>query len=107
MTPMHEVTTNCRTIKIPIPYFVSHVHSRYEIFTHIYAGRSSRRANIVVLSSHSNVRFHVEGKCDEAVTEDHVNVSSTSSNFLDLRILESLYIFKAWPKQNDNTNGNA
>ena len=58
-----------------------------------HAGRSSRTGNILVHPSQSNIRLHVESKCDVDVTENSFKVLSSSPNNLDLRILESLFIY--------------
>ena len=50
-----------------------------------------------------SIRLHVEIKCDVDVTEDSFKVLHSSPSNLDLRILESLYIFKTRPKLNGNT----
>ena len=61
--------------------------------------------NILVHPSHSSIRLHVESKCDDVdVTENSFKVLSSSPNNLDLRILESLYIFKTRPKLNGNAS---
>ena len=59
-----------------------------------HAGRSSRTGNILVHPSHSSIRLRVESKCDVDVIEDSFKVLNLSPNNLDLRILESLNIFK-------------
>ena len=68
-----------------------------------HAGRNSRTGNTLVHTSHSSIRLHVESKwycCDWK----YIKVLRSSSNNLDLRILESLYIFKTRQRLNGNTS---
>ena len=60
--------------------------------------------NILVHPSHSSICLHVESKCDVDATKDNLKVLSSSSNNLDLRIIESSYTFKTRPKLNGNTS---
>ena len=48
--------------------------------------------------------YKIASKCDVDVTEDSFKVLSSSPNNLDLRILESLYVFKTRLKLNGNTS---
>ena len=64
--------------------------------------RFCRTDNTLVHPSHSSIRQQVESSCDVDVTEDSFKVLSSSPNNLDLRILESLFIFKTRLKLNGN-----
>ena len=64
-----------------------------------HVGRSYRTEKIVATPSHSSIRDHMF-TCDTPVTISNFKIMSSATNNLDLRILESLYIFKHEPKLN-------
>lgn len=53
---------------------------------------------------HSVVRDHAEANCDERVTEDSFTILGTAKNNVELRLIESLYIFKLKRSLNDNAS---
>ena len=66
-----------------------------------HAGRSFRTGNVLSQPAHSAVRCHAQC-CGCPVTIDNFNIIDHSSNSFDLRILESLHIFKQKPKLNNS-----
>jgi len=65
-----------------------------------HIGRSCRTGLLFTRPSHSNVRSHAEN-CNVLVKSSDFKVVGSASNVLDLRILESLHIFKSKPPLND------
>ena len=65
-----------------------------------HAGRSYRTGVRLAHPRHSAVREHSEG-CDVGVVLDNFSIVNSTSSLLDLRILESLYIFRHKPKLNN------
>ena len=61
-----------------------------------HAGRSFRTGSILSVSPHSMVRTHSES-CGVPVTLDDFYIISSTSSAIDLRILESMHIFKLKP----------
>ena len=66
-----------------------------------HAGKSYRTGVRLSHPPHSAVRDHAEADCDERVSEDSFTILGTAKNSQDLRLLESLYIFKLKPSLND------
>ena len=65
-----------------------------------HAGKSIRTGKLLSSPSHSNIRIH-SLNCSCSVDIDHFSVLSSTSDEIDLRILESLYIFKKRPSLNE------
>ena len=65
-----------------------------------HSGRSFRTGRWLARPPHSSIRIHAE-ECDSRVSVDNFSILTTASNNLDLRILESLYIYKRNPSLND------
>jgi hypothetical protein len=66
-----------------------------------HAGRSFRTGNLLAHPPHSSVREHAE-QCSSRVTMDDFSILSSTNFNTDLRILESLYIYKLKPSLNQN-----
>jgi len=66
-----------------------------------HSGRSFRTGNILAHPSHSNIRIHAE-QCDSPVISNNFKILDSVNHPIDLRLLESLYIFKVRPKLNEN-----
>ena len=64
-----------------------------------HAGRSFRTNRPLSVPPHSNIRHHTE-QCGAPISIDHFSIIDTCSNQIDLRILESLHIFKSKPSLN-------
>ena len=64
-----------------------------------HAGRSSRSGRPLAVPPHSNIREHQQ-TCDSPIALDNFSILNSYSNQNDLRILESLYIFKLKPSLN-------
>jgi len=62
-----------------------------------HAGRSYRTNRAIANPPHSSIRNHTEGTCCSPINIDNFKVLGAASNFKDLRILESLHIFKRQP----------
>ena len=65
-----------------------------------YSGRSLRTNRILAHTSHSNIREHAH-TCGTPITIDNFTILESCSNTNDLRILDSLYIFKDRPVLNN------
>ena len=65
-----------------------------------HAGRSYRTRVRLAHPPHSVVREHADG-CDAGVVLDNFSILNSTSSLLNLRILESLYIFRNNPKLNN------
>ena len=65
-----------------------------------HSGRSLRTNRILARPSHSNIREHAQ-TCGTPITIDNFTILDSCSNTNDLRILESLYIFKDRPVLNN------
>ena len=64
-----------------------------------HRGRSYRTGNILAHPPHSAVRIHAE-QCNVPVSNSDFRVLASTTGVSDLRILESLYIFKQKPSLN-------
>jgi hypothetical protein len=64
-----------------------------------HRGRSCRTGNLLSRPPHLAVRAHAE-QCHVPVSDSDFKVLAYSSGVSDLRILESLYIFKQRPTLN-------
>jgi hypothetical protein len=64
-----------------------------------HKGRSCRTGQLLSRPPHSAVRTHAE-QCDVPVSDSDFRVLASTSGTSDLRILESLYIFKLRPSLN-------
>ena len=64
-----------------------------------HAGRSHRTGNRFSNPSASNIRDHAES-CGSPISLDQFTIIDQCNKAIDLRILESLYIFKLQPKLN-------
>ena len=64
-----------------------------------HRGRSCRTGHLLSRPPHSAVRAHAE-QCDVPISDSDFKVLASSSGVSDLRILESLYIFKQKPSLN-------
>jgi len=65
-----------------------------------HAGRSYRSNALLTSPPHSLVREHA-ARCDVAVRLDYFKALGSAASSSDLRILESLHIFKSKPSIND------
>ena len=65
-----------------------------------HAGRSFRTGNRLAKPPHSSIRSHAES-CDVPVTLDNFKILSSTSDQIDLRIMESLFIHQYRPVLND------
>ena len=66
-----------------------------------HCGRSFRTGQWLAKPPYSSIRLHAE-ECDSRISIDNFTILSNASNSLDLRFLESLYIFKLKPNLNDS-----
>jgi len=66
-----------------------------------HAGRSFRTDSILKCPQHSNIRNHCE-QCNTPIKIDNFEIIDSASSPIDVRILESLHIFKAKPALNDS-----
>jgi hypothetical protein len=64
-----------------------------------HKGRSYRTGNLLAHPPHSAVRGHAE-QCNTSVSDSDFKILAFASGVSDLRILESLYIFKQKPSLN-------
>ena len=62
-----------------------------------HRGRSFRTNNILANPSHSSIRAHCEGTCNTPVSSSGFSILDSAPDFVSLRILESLHIFKLNP----------
>jgi len=65
-----------------------------------HAGWSFRTGNSLKVPSNSNIRDHCE-KCNSAIVLDRFSILDSARSNTDVRILESLHIFKSKPALND------
>jgi len=65
-----------------------------------HSGRSYRTGAMLAHPSYSSVRAHAES-CDVRVHREDFTILGSTSNSIDLRILESLHIFKRKPTLNE------
>jgi len=65
-----------------------------------HAGRSLRTGNSLKVPSQSSIRDHCE-ECNSPIILDRFSVLGTAQSTIDVRILESLHIFKSKPVLND------
>jgi len=65
-----------------------------------HAGRSSRTGNVLKVPPHSSIRDHCE-QCNSAIVLDRFSILGSARSTIDVRILESLHIFKSKPVLND------
>ena len=65
-----------------------------------HRGVSFRTGKLLTTPLHSNIRYHVENTCPGSLSIDHFSIKSSSSNPINLRILESLFIKQLNPKLN-------
>ena len=68
-----------------------------------HKGRSCRTGQLLSRPPHSAVRAHAE-QCDVPVSDSDFRVLASTSGTSDLRILESLYIFKLRPSLNSTVS---
>ena len=66
-----------------------------------HAGRSFRTGSSLSVPPHSMVRIHSES-CGVPVTLDDFRIIGSTSSAIDLRILESMHIFKLKPVLNNS-----
>ena len=69
-----------------------------------HRGRSFRTNNILANPSHSSIRAHCEGTCNTRVSSSGFSILDSAPDFVSLRILESLHIFKLNPSINDTNS---
>ena len=69
-----------------------------------HRGRSFRTNNILANPSHSSIRAHCEGTCNTPLSSSGFTILHSAPDFVSLRILESLYIFKLNPSINDTNS---
>ena len=65
-----------------------------------HAGRSCRTGSILASPPHSAIRLHSE-QCDSPVSMNNFKIIGRASSLIELRILESLHIFRHKPVLND------
>jgi len=65
-----------------------------------HAGRSLRTGNFFKAPTQSSIRDHCE-KCNSPINLDSFSVLGSAKSLIDVRILESLHIFKSKPVLND------
>jgi len=66
-----------------------------------HAGRSFRTGQILQCPQHSNIRNHSE-QCDSPINIDNFKIIDSATSLIDVRILESLHIYKLRPDLNDS-----
>ena len=66
-----------------------------------HAGRSFRTGALLTPHPHSNIRAHALS-CSSPVANDNFNILARENNNIDVRILESLFIYKIRPDLNDS-----
>ena len=66
-----------------------------------HAGRSFRTGALLSSPPHSNIRAHALS-CSSPVAIDNFNILAKGNNNIDVRILESLFIYKIKPDLNDS-----
>ena len=66
-----------------------------------HTGKSFRTGALLTSPPHSNIRAHALS-CSSPVTIDNFNILATGNNNIDVRILESLFIYKIRPDLNDS-----
>ena len=69
------------------------------------AGRSFRIGALLTSPPHSNIRAHAL-PCSIPVAIDNYNILTRGNNNTDVRILESLFIYKTRPNLNDSQSNN-
>ena len=69
-----------------------------------HLGKSFRTNRRLTSPSHSMIREHIENNCPYIPSINDFKILSTSNNFNDLKILESLYIHKIKPQLNSNNS---
>ena len=69
-----------------------------------HRGRRFRTNNILANPSHSSIRAHCEGTCNIPVSSSGSTILDSAPDFVSLRILESLHIFKLNPSINDTNS---
>ena len=69
-----------------------------------HRGRSFRTGNVLATPLHSAIRDHTEGTCDVRISDEDFRILSSSKSDFELRILESLYIFKLSPPLNNSNS---
>jgi len=67
-----------------------------------HAGRSYRTNNPIASPPSSNIRKHCQQDCDSPINKNQFKILTTATTQFDLRILESLYIYKLKPSLNDH-----
>ena len=65
-----------------------------------HRGVSHRTGRPLTKPSHSAIRDHVEA-CNATISDINFKILDTTNNNTDLRILESLYIYKLKPQLNN------
>ena len=65
-----------------------------------HAGRSFRTGALPTSPPHSNIRAHALS-CSSPVVIDNFNILARGNNNIDVRILQSLFIYKIRPDLND------
>ena len=66
-----------------------------------HSGRSYRSGDFLPHPPHSSVRLHAT-QCDVPVKLDNFSIIGSSNNSFELRILESLHIFRDKPSLNES-----
>ena len=69
-----------------------------------HAGRSPRTNKPIVNPSQSSIRCHGNNNCSPDVSLDTFEILDSVSNSQDLRILESIYIYRLRPNLNENSS---
>ena len=66
-----------------------------------HAGRSFRTGALLTSPPHSNIGAHAPS-CSSPVAIDNFNILARGNSNIDVRILESLFIYKIRPDLNDS-----
>ena len=66
-----------------------------------HAGRSFRTGAFLTSPNHSNIRAHALS-CSSPVAIDNFNILARGNNNIDVRILESIFIYEIRPDFNDS-----
>ena len=66
-----------------------------------HCGQSFRTGRALTQPPHSAVRDHVNSNCKTTLSDQNFKILASSPHANDLKILESLYIFKLRPSLNN------
>ena len=69
-----------------------------------HRGRSFRTGKVLATPLHSAIREHTEGTCDVRISDADFRILTSAKSDFELKILESLYIFKLRPSLNNSNS---